>query len=94
MEAGAYCVPAMGWERVSYIKTSQGQAQGQGEVKDTYGRPAWLGCLGREVEACKTGTGLFDASSMVIVDVQVGEKYCPKEKNYIRCKLSQEGLLL
>ena len=61
------------------MKTSQGQGLGQGqgqgkgsaEVKDAFGRPTWLGCMEREVNACKTGTGLFDASSMVVLDVMV-----------------------
>ena len=59
------------------MKTSQGQGQGQGqgerstEVKDAFDRPSWLGCMEREVNACKTGTGLFDASSMVVLDVMV-----------------------
>ena len=59
----------MGWERVSYFKVNQGQ--GQPEVKDTFGRPSWLGCVGKEVEACETSVGLFDASSMVVLDIQV-----------------------
>ena len=71
--AGAYFTTAMGWERVAYMKTSQGQGQGErlSEVKDAFGRPSWLGCMEREVNACKTGTGLFDASSMIVLDVMV-----------------------
>ena len=58
---------------MAYIKTSQGQGQGERstEVKGAFDRPSWLGCMEREVNACKTATGLFDASSMVVLDVKV-----------------------
>ena len=67
--AGAYFTPCMGWERVSYFKVNQGQ--GQPEVKDAFGRQSWLGCLEREVDACTSAVGLFDASSMVVLNIEV-----------------------
>ena len=62
----------MGWERVSFFKVNQGQ--GQSGIKDAFGRPSWLGCMEHEVTACSAGVGLFDASSMVVFNVQVTRK--------------------
>ena len=69
--AGAYFTPCMGWERVSYFKVNQGQ--GQPEVKDMFGWLSWLGCVEKEVRACQERVGLFDASSMVVLDIQVSK---------------------
>ena len=69
--AGAFFTPCMGWECVSYFKVNQGQ--GQPEVKDAFGQPSWLGCVEKEVRACQESVGLFDASSMVVLDIQVSK---------------------
>jgi 4-methylaminobutanoate oxidase (formaldehyde-forming) len=56
---GAVFGTRMGWERVNWLATPPSEPR----AGYTFGRPAWLGPVGREQRAAREGVALFDQTS-------------------------------